>query len=203
MKSMNTPPTKTTPPSESDSSPLPLSSGTGGFLQPERIVARLDIRPGMVVADFGAGSGYFSIPAARKVGENGKVYAIDIQPHAVDLIRSKANLEHLRNIETIWADLERPQGSHLPDNAVDFVIVANILFQAEAKSEVFKEARRVLRTGGYLAVLEWDETPFPAGPPMTLRTPKAGVKRMAEEAGFELEKEFDAGSHHYGLLFKK
>lgn len=178
-------------------------AGSGGFLQPERIVARLDIRPGMVVADFGAGSGYFSIPAARKVGENGKVYAIDIQPHAVDLIRSRANLEHLRNIETVWADLERPQGSHLPDNAVDFVIVANILFQAEAKSEVFKEARRVLRTGGQLAVLEWDETPFPAGPPMTLRTPKAGVKRMAGEVGLELEKEFDAGSHHFGLLFIK
>ncbi len=180
-----------------------MTGGTGGFLQPERIVARLDIRPGMVVADFGAGGGYFSIPAARKVGENGKVYAIDIQPHAVDLIRSKANLEHLRNIESIWADLERPQGSHLPDNAVDFVIVANILFQAEAKNEIFKEACRVLRTGGHLAVLEWDETPFPAGPAMVLRTPKAGVKRMAEEAGFALEKEFDAGSHHYGLLFKK
>ncbi len=180
-----------------------MTGDMGGFLQPERIVSRLDIRPGMVVADFGAGGGYFSIPAARKVGENGKVYAIDIQPHAVDLIRSKANLAHLLNIETIWADLERPEGSHLPSNGVDFVILANILFQAEAKGEIFKEARRVLHTGGRLAVLEWDETPFPAGPAMTLRTPKAGVKRMAEEAGFELEKEFDAGSHHFGLLFIK
>ncbi len=180
-----------------------MTGGTGDFLQPERVIARLDIRPGMIVADFGAGSGHFTIPAARKVGENGKVYAIDIQEHAVNLIRSRANLEHLRNIETIWADLERPSGSHLPDDAVDFVIVANILFQAEAKNELFKEARRVLRTGGRLAVLEWDETPFPAGPPMALRTPKAGIKRMAEEAGFELEKEFDAGSHHFGLLFIK
>lgn len=180
-----------------------MTRGTGGFLHPGDIVGRLDIRPGMTVADFGAGGGYFSIPAAHRVGENGKVYAIDVQKQAVDLIRSKANLEHLLNIETIWADLERPQGSHLPDDAVDFIIVANILFQAEAKADVLAEARRVLRTGGHLAILEWDETPFPAGPAAALRLSKQAVRHLAEGAGLQLEKEFEAGSHHYGLLFKK
>lgn len=189
--------------SETDQVQTAAVRGTGGFLHPERIIARLDIRPAMVVADFGAGGGYFSIPAARRVGENGTVYAIDIQRSAIDRIRSKANLEHLRNIETVWADLERPQGSHLPAAAADVVIVANILFQAEAKAEVLAEAWRVLRTGGHLAVLEWDETPFAAGPPPPLRIAKPQARRMAETAGFELEKEFEAGSHHYGLLFVK
>lgn len=178
-------------------------TGTGGFLHPERIMAKLDIRPGMIVADFGAGAGYFAIPAARRAGENGKVYAIDIQKQAIDHIKSKANLEHLLNIETIWADLERPQGSHLPDASADFVIIANILFQAEKKREVLAEAHRVARDGGDLAILEWDETPFPAGPAQALRVPKQLAKRLAEEAGFKLEKEFEAGSHHYGLLFRK
>lgn len=175
----------------------------GGFLHPERTVERLGIRPGMIVADFGAGSGYFAIPAARRAGEGGRVYAIDIQKQATDLIRSRASLEHLLNVETIWADLERPSGSHLPDNAVDLVIVANILFQAEAKSAVLGEAKRVLRAGGALAILEWDETPFPAGPAPALRVPKALAKRLAEAVGFRLDKEFDAGSHHYGLVFVK
>lgn len=179
------------------------SSGTAGFLHPERILRYLDIRPGMNVADFGAGAGHFSIPAARLVGENGKVYAIDIQKSSLDFIKSKANLEHLLRVETVWADLELPKGSRLLDNAVDLVIIANILFQSEKKSEVMREAWRILRSGGRLAILEWDETPFPVGPPMMLRVQKSSAKRLAEEAGFALEKEFEAGSHHYGLLFKK
>jgi ubiquinone/menaquinone biosynthesis C-methylase UbiE len=157
----------------------------------------------MVVADFGAGGGYFALPAARAVGSEGKVYTIDIQRQAIDLIRSKATLDHLLNIETVWADLERPSGSHLPDASVDLVIVANILFQAEDKRRVIAEAHRVARSGGRLAILEWDETPFPAGPPKNLRIAKAAARRLAQDAGFELENEFEAGTHHYGLLFKK
>lgn len=94
-------------------------------------------------------------------------------------------------------------GSHLPEAGADFVIIANILLQSEKKQEVLAEANRVARSGGNLAILEWDETPFPAGPPQALRVPKHLAKRLAEEAGFKLEKEFEAGSHHYGLLFKK
>lgn len=157
----------------------------------------------MVVADFGAGGGYFTIPLARLVGENGKVYAIDIQKQVLDLIKSKANLEHLLNVEAVWADLELLKGSRLMDNAVDFVMVANILFQVEKKREVLQEAWRVVRSGGELVILEWDEVPFPAGPSPLLRLAKATARHLAEEVGFRLEKEFEAGSHHYGLLFKK
>lgn len=178
-------------------------AAAGGFLHPERITSYLDLRPGMIVADFGAGSGYFTIPAARRVGAEGKVYAIDIQPQALGVIRSKAALEHLLQVETVWADLERPRGSHLPDGAVDFVVIANILFQAEDKAALLAEAGRVLRPGGRMAILEWDEASFPAGPPAGLRVAKASAKRLAASAGFEPDKEFEAGSHHYGLLFRK
>lgn len=188
---------------ERNIAPLPALNGTGGFLHPERIARYFDLRPGMVVADFGAGGGYFTIPAARLVGPEGKVFAIDIQKQSLDNIRSKAALEHLRHVEAVWADLESPRGSRLPNHTADFVIVANILFQIEKKQELFHEASRILKSSGRLAVLEWDETPFPAGPPASLRAPKSSVRHSAEEAGFELEKEFEAGSHHYGLLFKK
>ncbi len=177
--------------------------GAGGFLHPERIVERFGLRPGMVVADFGCGSGYFSIPAGRKVGQNGKVWAIDIQKSALELVKSRAHLERLLWVEPVWADLEAPPGSRLPSGAADFVIISNILFQTERKAGVFAEAWRVLRTGGGAAILEWDETPFPAGPPMVLRVPKRTAVKLAEDAGFTLEEEFSAGDHHYGLLLKK
>lgn len=183
--------------------PQTQGTGTSGFLHPERIVSRLDLRPGMIVADFGCGSGHFSIPAARAVGETGRVFAIDIQKHAIELMKSRGNLEHLLHIEPIWADLESPDGSRLAASSVDFTIISNILFQAEKKREVLAEAMRILKPGGRLAILEWDDTPFPAGPPPKLRIPKRTSQTLAESVGFLIEKEFDCGSHHYGLLFKK
>ncbi len=190
-------------PSDLGDSPPSSASGRSSFLHPERVLGLLDIRPGMIVADFGAGGGYFSIAAARLVGEHGKIYAIDIQQQAIDLIKSKANLEHLLQLDTIWADLEFPAGSRLHAQSVDFVLVSNILFQAERKREIIAEAWRVLKPGGRLAILEWDEAPFPAGPPMAMRVPREHALRLARDIGFQPERELDAGNHHYGLLFKK
>lgn len=180
-----------------------VENETSAFLEPERIVRYFDLKAGDHVADFGAGHGYFSIPMARIVGGDGKVYALDIQKSVLDIIRAKAKLEHLLNIEPVWADLDEPQGSKLKDKFIDFVVIANILFQAEKKDNIFREAHRILREGGKLAVVEWDETPAPMGPQLNLRVKKDTAKGLALQAGFETEKEFEAGSHHYGLLFVK
>ncbi len=173
------------------------------FLNPERVIGYLELAKGMIVADFGAGAGFYTLPAARRVGEEGKVYAVDIQKSALDLIKSKARLEHLLNVEAVWADLELPGGSRLPAGSVDIVIVSNILFQVEKKLEVMKEAYRVLKSGGKIAVIEWDEMPFPGGPPEEMRVPKRLAQSLLGQAGFMSDKEFEAGSHHYGLLYKK
>lgn len=173
------------------------------FLNPERAVGYLGLAKGMVVADFGAGAGFYTLPAARLVGQDGKVYAIDIQKSALDLIKSKARLENLLNVEAVWADLELPEGSRLPARIVDIVIVSNILFQVDKKLEVMKEAYRVLKPSGKIGVVEWDEVPFPGGPPSEMRVPKRLAQSLLGQAGFLSEKEFEAGSHHYGLLYKK
>lgn len=179
-------------------------SGTGGFLEPERIVRYFDLEPGDFVADFGAGHGYFTLLVAKIVGDNGKVFAIDIQKPVLEVIKSKARLEHILNIETVWADLERPHGSKLRDDFIDFVIVANILFQTEDKKAVLAEAYRVLRTGKRMALIEWSAQEKTAlGPPFNLRIKRETAQAIAEEVGFEFEREFEAGSHHYGLLFQK
>lgn len=178
-------------------------SRNSGFLEPERIVRSFDLQSGDHIADFGAGHGYYTIPMARIAGGDGKVYALDIQKSVLDIIRAKARLEHLLNVEYVWADLDTPQGSKLKDKFFDFVLVANILFQAERKYVVVREAYRVLREGGRLAVIEWDETPAPMGPASQLRIKKEEARKLALQTGFELDREFAAGSHHYGLLFTK
>lgn len=173
------------------------------FLEPERIVQYFGLEPGDHIADFGAGHGYFTIPMARVAGGDGKVYAIDIQKSVLEVIKARAKLEHLLNIETIWADLDLPRGSKLKDDFLEFVLIANILFQSEQKETLFGEVYRVLRPKGRFALIEWDETPAPLGPPLQLRVKKEVVKQFASQAGLLFDREFEAGSHHYGLLFVK
>lgn len=182
-----------------------LSSETNNtFLEPARIVEYFGLAKGDHVADFGAGHGYFTIPMARLVGGNGKIYAIDIQKSVLSIIRSKAKTENLLNIELIWTDLDHPENLKIKDSFLEFVLIANALFQSENKEGVFRAASRVLRPNGRMAVIEWDDTASPPlGPPIALRINKDKVKSLAIQAGLKLDREFSAGSHHYGLLFKK
>lgn len=238
-----------------------------GFLEPERIVAGFGLKHGDHVADFGAGHGYFTLALARAVGREGKIWAVDVQKAALDMVRSRAQHAHLLNIEYMQGDIEVPGGTGISDRFADFVFLGSMLFQAEDQPAVLHEVLRVLLPGGRLAMIEWDVAvpklqtavaePVPAdivgrgtsetgdmplnggqhrerngnlgsgtrgqgttgtgsmrstegnlgsgtlGPPTAARVKKQDAKALAAGAGFELDREFSAGPHHYGLLFKK
>mgnify|MGYP001570026872 FL=1 len=180
-----------------------LPPATVGFLAPDRIVANFGLKAGDNAADFGDGHGYFSIPLARSVGPEGKVYAIDIQRPVLDTIRSHAKTQHLLNMEYVWGDLDDPGGSRLPDRFIDFVLVGNILFQVEHKEVMLGEAWRILREGGRLALVEWEHSRDRLGPPLEARVKKETARSLAIQAGFEFDREFSASPRHYGLLFYK
>lgn len=129
--------------------------GTGGFINPEKIISQLDIKEGTKVADFGCGHGYFTIPAAKRVGQDGQVFAVDVLEEALDAVRSRSRLENLANIETRRGNLEAVNGSGLPNNSMDFVLLHNVLFQSQKKPEILKETKRVLKSGGTLALADW------------------------------------------------
>ena len=162
-----------------------------------------DLEPGMTVADFGCGSGHYTIAAAKRVGEKGRVYALDIQKDLLQAVKSAAEFNNLKNIEITWADLDLPQGSRLADNFVDFIIISNILFQAEKREQIAKEALRILKDKGKVAVIEWEREGGKTGPLLEKRISKEEARNVFLEQGFKLEKEFQPGDNHYGLIFKK
>lgn len=174
--------------------------GTGGFMRPDEVLLNLEIKKGMEIADFGCGAGYFTILLAKLVGKEGTVYAVDVVESALDSVRGKAKFSCLFNIETIRGNLEKMKGSGLKDACCDMVVLANVLFQSPDKPAILKEARRVLKKSGKIVVIEWRED-APFGPEVRYRIGKEALKQMVKEAGFVLEKEFPAGSSHYGLVF--
>jgi len=175
------------------------------FLDPEKVLAQIELNRNMIACDFGSGAGGWVIPLAKRL-RKGKVYALDIQEEMLSALKGRANLERVFNIEMILCDLERPKGLKLKDNSIDLVLMTNLLFQIENKKQIFKEAKRILRGGGEILVVDWmppihhpEKTSF--GPKK--RVSPEEVKKMAKEMGLKLKKEFVAGDYHYGLVFTK
>lgn len=170
---------------------------------PAEIVRKFNLEPGMRVADFGAGSGYFALEMAKAIGEGGLVSAIDILDSALEMIKTKVQLSGLRNIQVIKGNLEVPGGSTLPDESQDFVLLANILFQNGEKAEIVKEAKRVLKEGRKMVVIDWEKGVSGLGPPDEYRTNKAIIISLVNQEGLIYEKEIFVDPFHFGLMFRK
>lgn len=175
--------------------------GSGGFLNPDRIVEVLMIKSGSRVADFGCGAGYFTIPIAKKVSNGGKVYAIDVLSDALEAVKSKARLFGLLNIETVRANVESVGGTKIKDRSLDLVLLANILFQCNDYNSVLSEAKRVLKDSGEIVIIDWIPDSVKMGPKYEHCLSKDEVKKLAIRNGFRFMREVDAGDRHYGMIF--
>lgn len=173
------------------------------FLNPSSILAQLDIKEGMVVADLGCGSGFFAIKAAQLVGDEGTVYAVDVQKSVISEIKSKIKLFGLRNIVPVWANLEISGNSKIPDESVDLALLIHILHQTKKRKEVLRETKRIVKPEGKVLIIEWKKTGTPLGPPVGLRIEKEVLRKEVEEEGFRYIKDIDTDEYHYGFLMEK
>lgn len=173
------------------------------FSNPESNIAKLGIYEGMTIADLGAGTGAYTIPLAERVGESGHVYAVEVQKELLTNITHAALDHKLKNIEVIWGDIEHVGGTKIMSEAADAVVVSNVLFQAEDKHGLLREAKRILKPGGKLLLIDWKDSFNNLGPtPRMIVSPKV-ARELCEAAGFVFGKEIDAGAHHYGFIMLK
>jgi ubiquinone/menaquinone biosynthesis C-methylase UbiE len=170
------------------------------FSDPDKNLAQLGLSEGMKVADLGAGTGYYSIAAGRRVGGSGRIYAVEVQKDLLNRLKSNATAEKVLNVEVIWGSIDTIGGTKIRDGLIDRAILANTLFQIEQKDRdgLALEIKRILKVGGKLLVVDW----LPGSP----LSPKNCIPRMIAENlfdknGFTIEKTFNAGEHHYGLVF--
>jgi len=172
------------------------------FNDPVKNLKAFDLREDMIVADLGAGSGFYSIPLAQIVSR-GKVYAIEIQKDFLTTIINKAKDTHLNNIECLVGDVEKLGGTNIKDKILDAVIASNIFFQLEDKDKFIEEVKRILKPGGRILLIDWSNNTSLIGPTFDKTMPKSKMREMFEKKGFSWERDIDAGIHHYGMILIK
>ncbi len=176
---------------------------TMNFAAPRENIQHLKLREGMHVADLGAGSGHYSIEAGRIVGDSGAVYAIEVQKDLLTRISDDAKRAGLHNIHVILGDVEENQGTKLGDKSVDAVIVSNILFQAEDKTGLLREACRILKPDGVILLIDWSDSYGGLGPQPDRIISKSDAQILAQEVGFVFKEDVEVGEHHYGFVMSK
>lgn len=171
------------------------------FSDPEKNLKQFGFAPDMVVADLGAGSGFYTILASKLVPQ-GKVFAVEVVPDFLKTIEHKIKEEHIKNVVTILGDVESVGGTKIKDGIVDRVIASNILFQTEDKSKFLDEMKRIMKPGARVLLIDWLPEENSIG--LTFESlPREKTRALFDQKGFIFESEIDAGAHHYGMIYRK
>ena len=173
------------------------------FSDPEKNVSQLALSPGMQVADFGSGSGFYTLAAARAVLPSGQVFAIDIQKDLLQKLKRGSEQNQLDNVNIVWADLEHLGGTKLRENSMDACIAANIFFQISNKDALCLEIKRILRPLARVLVVDWSGSFGNMGPIESQVVDKDDLIKIFTDHDFVLDREIAAGAQHYGLIFRK
>jgi len=169
-----------------------LSDDRIAELRPDEVVTALMLPENAVVADLGSGPGVFTIPLARKLSK-GVVYAVDVEPRQLDVLRRRLEEEGLNNVVPVLASYSTP---HLPPAHVDLVLIVDTYHHIENRIDYFRRIRSMLRPGGRLAVLEYKSGDLPVGPPLERKLPEGQREEELQAAGFSMLRSFDIHEHH-------
>ena len=120
--------------------------------EPSRAIEALDLRPGMTVADIGAGSGYYTVRMARKVGAEGRVYATDIQVGMLSIVQRRAAQEGLQNIKPV---LGAPDDPRLPPGSLDLALMVDVYHELSQPQAFVRRLREALKPDGRLVLIEY------------------------------------------------
>jgi ubiquinone/menaquinone biosynthesis C-methylase UbiE len=163
-----------------------------GWQKPHEVLAALALKPGEVIADLGAGTGYF---ARRFAGHAAKVYAIDIDESLLKRVRAGAP----PNLETVLA---APDDPRLPEASVDTIFICDTLHHIANRAAYYPKLKKALTPGGRIVNIDFHKKPLPVGPPPGMKLSEEEVIAEFKAAGFRLVKTFGFLPYQYFLVFQ-
>lgn len=168
--------------------------------EPDLAIEALKLEKGAVVADVGAGSGYMSVRMARKVGPTGKVYANDIQPEMLTLLRARLAKEKISNVEPVLGTVEDPR---LPAGALDLILMVDVYHEFQQPQAMLRLLRAALKPGGRLVLLEYRKEDPSIPIRLEHKMTVAEAKLEVEAEGFTLTKVDPVLPRQHILIFTR
>ena len=168
------------------------------YQRPDQIMDALQIGEGSVVADLGAGGGWFTVRLARRVGPNGRVFAEDIQPQMIDAIKRRMEREGLRNVQAV---LGTPVDPGVPAASLDAALMVDAYHEFEQPVTLLRNVARALKPTGLIGIVNYKKDGGGPGPDMEARVDAEKVIADARAAGLELRKRETFLRYQYMLTF--
>jgi ubiquinone/menaquinone biosynthesis C-methylase UbiE len=172
-----------------------------GYQKPAQVIEALALKPGMTVADLGAGSGYFTRRFVTAVTETGKVYAVDVEPEM--LAYTRESLERLGIPATVEFVLAQPDDPKLPKGTLDLIFICNVYHHLENRPAYFSRLKAALKAGGRIAIVDFyhDERSGEVGFPKRHLVARETVVGEMTKAGYQLVREHGFLPRQYFLEF--
>ena len=166
--------------------------------KPHEVITALEIKGGEVIADIGAGSGYFTFRFAYHVGDRGRVHAVDINSDMIVYMNRRIRDMKLKNVVTVLAPPDDPL---LMDAAIDRFFICNTWHHVENQTQYIALMKKMLRPGGQLIIIDYQKKELPVGPPPEMKVAREDVVHQMESNGFKLAKEHAFLPYQYFLVF--
>ena len=172
--------------------------GRDRWQRPDLIVQALGLRPGMTVADLGAGTGYMSKRLSEAVGPDGTVLAIEPEPKLLVYLRERAEREKTANVIPILGSADDPR---LPRSTADAVLVLDTFHHIDDRIRYFRDLRSSLKPGARVVIVDWHKRALPVGPPMDHKIAREQVVEEMVAAGYRLVDSPEPLPYHYIVVF--
>jgi ubiquinone/menaquinone biosynthesis C-methylase UbiE len=172
------------------------------FFSPEQVLNKLEIREGHTLLDAGCGDGFISIAASKLVGESGLVFAIDQDEQSIEQLKREIELKEIMNIRSIKADIAK--SIPIDDNSIDICFMVNVfhgIVENEEVESALAEIKRVVKTDGDFAVVDFKKMETFPGPPISIRLEPHQLESILMKYDFEKRNYFEVGQYHYAAVF--
>jgi len=167
--------------------------------KPDEVVKKLELKPGDIIADIGAGTGYFTRLFAQAVGHEGKAIGLDIEPSMVEYMKEDAKKRGLTNYE---AGVVKPDDAGLPSKSVDIIFICNTYHHIEDRVNYLKRLSKALKPNSRIVIVDFYKKPMPVGPQsIAHKISEEDVKKEFKKAGYRLTKSLDFLPYQYYLEF--